>query len=190
MKSYSCYFARTPKIEAARAVFSTVEILPDSTWLMCNYRRDDSPPDDVVLLGKEYLTITKSAQLGEVIFVYGDTSCDGFVYEHAVDGKLLRKLVWFPLLDDWSCAWICVEGKSEYWETQLFRLDDLVRCLENEREKLADEGRTDEIAKLETDIKQSWDSKQIMQGKTYPYCDGTVTFLVERSYSINRPLLS
>jgi hypothetical protein len=187
MKSYSSYFVRTADSEKAAKVFGKVETVPNSDWLMCGYSPDDSPPDDAVLLGEESLTTTKSEQLGEVIFVYGDTSCDGFVYEHAFDGKLLRKLVWFPMLDDdWTAGWLCVEGDSESWEEALFSPHQLAICLENERYKLEEQGRADDATEMEAEIKQFWADKQMAAQKTYPSCDGTVALLVEKSYGINR----
>ena len=187
MKSYSCYFVRTAELEKARTLFAKVEVLPDSDWLMCGFRADDSPPEDEVLCGEESLTEAKSKQLGEVIFVYGDTSIDGFAYEHSRNGQLLRKLVWFALLDDdWTSGWVCVTGETEDWEATLFNANNLAQCLEYARQKLEDEGREEEFTELEAEIQQTWQLKQIVAGKTYPYCDGTVALLVERSYGIKR----
>ncbi len=188
MKSYSAYFVRNEAIENARTVFGKrVEPLPDSPWLLCAFQPDDELPDDEVLFGEESLTEAKSGQLGEIFFVYGDTSVDWFVYEHASDGRLLRKLVWFTLPDDeWNSGWVCVEGEPEDWEATLFRPDSLERYLENERQRLEDEGRGDEVAAMEAEIRQLWDLKQIAAGKTLPFCDGTVALLIEKSYGISR----
>lgn len=52
------------------------------------------------------------------IFVYGDISKDWFVYEHARDGDLLRKLIWCSLIyDEWNSVWVCVQGESEDLES-------------------------------------------------------------------------
>jgi hypothetical protein len=188
MKSYSAYFVRTTAIENAHTIFGKrVEPLPGSPWLLCGYEPDDELPDDEVLFGEASLTEAKSGQLGEIFFVYGDTSVDWFVYEHASDGKLLRKLVWFTLPDDeWNSGWVCVEGDPEDWETALFRTDGLTRYLENERQRLNEEGHEDEVAAMEAQTQQLWDLKQVTVGKTLPFCDGTVAILVEKSYGINR----
>ncbi|OLP17395.1 hypothetical protein BST81_16500 [Leptolyngbya sp. 'hensonii'] len=187
MKSYSAYFVRLSSMEEARSRFSTVEPIADSPWLMCDFRKDAPPPDDEVLEGQKNLTQEKSRRLGEILFVYGDTSVDGFVYEHACDGTLLRKLVWFPLLDDdWTAGWLCADGEPEPWETALFREDSLARFLENERQRLEDEGMEDAFPEREAEIREIWSAKQIMAGKTFPSCDGTVALLVEQSYGIQR----
>src|SRR5689334_8569096 len=107
MKSYSAYFVRADKAEEAQEVLGKVEPIADSSWVMCSFHKDDGPPDDAVLEGRESLTKAKSQKLGEVFFVYGDTSMDAFVYERARDGVLLRKLVWFAFLgDDWTSGWV------------------------------------------------------------------------------------
>ena len=113
MKSYSAYFVRAAAVEQARAVFgASVQPLPDSPWLLCAYQPDDELPDEDVLLGETSLTQAKSEALGEVFFVYGDTCVDWFIYEHAQDGELLRKLVWATLPEgDWDdCGWALAEG--------------------------------------------------------------------------------
>jgi len=188
MKSYSAYFVRNAAIETAQTIFGKgVEPLPDSPWLLCAFQPDDELPDEEVLFGEESLTKAKSSQLGELFFVYGDTSVDWFVYEHAIDGRLLRKLVWFTLPnDEWNSGWVWVEGEPEDWEVALFHSEELARYLENERQRLRDEGCEDKMAAMEADITQLWDLKQITAGKTLPFCDGTVALLVEKSYGINR----
>lgn len=189
MKSYSAYFVRAAALEAARAVFgASVQPLPDSPWLLCAYRPDDELPDEDVLRGETSLTQAKSAALGEVFFVYGDTSINWFVYEHAQNGQLLRKLVWATLPEgDWDdCGWALVEGTPEAWEAALFRADGLARHLENESLRLEDEGRGDEVAAMQADAEKRWAAKQIMAGQTLPMGDGTIAMLAEKSYGIDR----
>jgi hypothetical protein len=192
MKSYSAYFVLSPAIADAQAIFgNAVESLPDSPWMMCGFCRDDEIPDDEVLFGEESLTAAKSQQLGEIIFVYGDTSQDWFVYEHARDGELLRKLIWCSLIDDeWNSGWVCVQGEAEDWEVALFEPSfnphKLEQCLARARARLEDEERESEMPELEAEIRQAWKLKLITAGKTYPECDGTVAMLVEKSYGINR----
>jgi hypothetical protein len=188
MKSYSVYFVRNTNIELVTSIFSIVDILPDSEWLMCNFNKDDYPPDDDVLWGTVSMTIDKSVLLGEVLFLYGDTSCDGFVYEHAVNGKMLRKLVWFPMLDDdWTAGWLYVTGNSEEWESQLFHERQFIQYLEQEQARLEDLGLVDQLGAIAQEIKEAWEKKQIIAGKTFPPCDGTVPLLVEEYYKIHRP---
>lgn len=187
MKSYSAYFVRSDRAEQARAAFRDIVPIESSDWLMCAFRKDDSPPDDEVLEGRESLTQEKSKDLGEVLFVYGDTSMDGFAYEHARDGELLRKLVWFPMLDDdWTAGWLCAEGESEAREARLFSPDNLARFIEDERQRLEDEGAEDSFPAREAEIRAIWDSGRIVAGKTFPACDGTVALLVEQSHGILR----
>lgn len=187
MKSYSAYYVRAKAIDIASAEFVNVEPLPDSPWLICAYRPSDSPPKDDVLFGEESLTRTKSEQLGEVIFVYRDISQDWFVYEHAQDGKLLRKLVWASLLDDdWNAGWVCVDGEPEAWESALFTQSKLSQTMELELQRLEDEGRSDEASDLKAEITEVWKLGEIPAGKTYPSCDGTVTVLVEKGFGIKR----
>ena len=188
MKSYSAYFVPSSAIANAQSIFGKrVEAIPDSSWLLCAFEPDDELPDDQILFGEESLTEAKSNQLGEIFFVYGDTSVDWFVYEHARDGRLLRKLVWFTLPDDkWNSGWVWVEGEPEDWEAELFRPDSLARYLENEGQRLRDEGRAGEVAAMEAETIQLWELQKIIQGKRLPFCDGTVPFLVEKSYGINR----
>jgi hypothetical protein len=189
MKSYSVYFVRNTNIELLHSMFSIVDTLPDSEWLMCNFNKDDYPPDDDVLWGKANMIVDKSVILGEVLFLYGDTSCDGFVYEHALHGKMLRKLVWFPMLDDdWTAGWLYVTGDSEAWESQLFPDHQLTQYLEAEQERLEDLGQADQFGATAQEIKEAWQKKQIIAGKTFPPCDGTVGILVEQYYKIHRPM--
>jgi hypothetical protein len=182
MRSYSAYFVRTDDANRASTVFGTVDTVPGSEWLMCDLRTSPSPPSDAVLEGGECLAAPRSGELGEVIFLYGDTSADGFVYEHAVGGELVRKLVWFPMLDDdWTAGWICVEGEPEPWEGALFDAERVEQVIEEERERLGEDD-----PEAEAEIRRVWESRTIVAGRTYPRCDGTATRLVERSHGIDR----
>ena len=117
------------------------------------------------------------------------TFCDGFVYEHALNGKMLRKLVWFPMLDDdWTAGWLCVVGDSEEWESQLFREIQLTQYLEGEKGRLEDLGQADQFGAIAQAIKEAWEKKEIMAGKTFPPYDGTFPLLVEQYYNIHRPI--
>lgn len=188
MKSYSAYFVRAERAGQAQRVFGKVEPMADSPWLLCEYRKDDMPPGDDALEGRTSLTEARSQQLGEILFVYGDTSADWFVYEHARDGVLLRKLVWFSLLDDWTAGWVCAEGEPEPWEAALFSPDKLAGFIENERQRYDDEGNADDFPEREAEIRKVWEAGQIIAGNTYPACDGTVALLVEQSYGIKRAI--
>jgi hypothetical protein len=192
MKSYSAYFVQNTAIVEAQTIFGkSIESIVDSSWIMCGSCLDDEVPDDEVIFGESSLTVAKSEQVGEIFFVYADISQDWFVYEHALNGELLRKLVWCNLIDDeWNCGWVCVQGQPEAWEVDLFvpsfNPHKLEQCLENERQKLEDEGRESAFSEIEAAIKQAWELRLISAGRTYPTADGTVAFLVERSYGINR----
>lgn len=193
MKSYSAYFVRADHADKAQAAFRNVVPIEGSDWLMCGFRKDDSPPDDEVLQGPESLTQGKSQELGEIFFVYGDMSINGFVYEHARDGELLRKLVWFPMLDDdWTEGWLCAEGEPEAWEADLFNPSfnpsKMAEFIKDERQRFEDEGMEDDFPRREAEIREIWESGRIVAGQTFPSCDGTVALLVEQSYGISRPL--
>ncbi|BAZ85266.1 hypothetical protein [Dolichospermum compactum] len=136
-------FFRTEDFDIAQAGFSKIVPIVDSSWLLCDFCKDDYPPEDEVLWGQESITEFKSPELREIIFVYGDTSVDGFVYEHRLNGVLVRKLVWFPLLNDdyWESGWLCVEGESEDWEKALFTSESRERFMGYARERYANEGK-------------------------------------------------
>jgi len=187
MKSYSIYLVKNADLDAISKAFGKAEPVPSSPWVRCGYDRDAEPPDDDVLYGDESLTQARSEELGEVIFVYGDTSIDGFVYEHARDGELLRKLVWFQMLDDaWTAGWTCVEGEPEPWEAALFSAIQLQQFLEHERATHQDEGRAEEFEAYAEQVRAHWESGRIVAGRSYPECDGTVAMLVERHYGVER----
>jgi hypothetical protein len=181
MRSFSVYFLRTTKIETSQQRFGSLKALPDCPWIQAAFCPDDYPPDDPILLGEETLAVTPSATLGEVIFLYGDTRDDWFIYEHARDGHLLRKLVWCPLLDDdWNAGWVVVEGEPEPWETQLFSPHGLTGCIEREELEPALQ------AQWQAELEAAWASQTLTQGKTYPPCDGTVVWMVQDFYGIPR----
>ena len=187
MRSYSVYLVKGNNLEQAQQVFGSAEIVNGSEWMRCRFTKDDEPPEDEVLFGDESLTQVKSEILGEVVFVFGDTSVDGFVYEHSKNGEIVRKLVWFPMLDDdWNSGWICVEGEPEIWEESLFREDKLVRFLANERDRYNEEGIETEYQEYANRIREDWTNKNIVTGHTYPECDGTAILLVERYYGVER----
>jgi hypothetical protein len=124
MPSFSGYFVKSNEVEQITRLLGAPEGVADTPWFVAKYSPGASPPSDDVLWGRASLTEEKSQQLGEVIYLFADTSTGGFVYEHAQDGKLVRKLVWFPLLDDdWTPGWLCAVGVREGWETALFRPD-------------------------------------------------------------------
>jgi hypothetical protein len=185
--SYCAYFVRTENTNRAHSIFGTLEPVEGSAWVMCDHRRGAAPPDDDVLWGRTSLTADRSQQLGEVLYVYGDTSCDGFVYEHARDGVLMRKLVWFPLLDeDWTAGWLCAQGEPEAWEEAFFRAHALEEVIEEERGRFEDEGREEDFPDHEAEIRRAWARKRIVPATTYPRCDATVARLVERVHGIVR----
>ena len=140
MKSYSVYFVHTDDPEALRARLGpvdsrSVEPVAGSAWVPWRYRPGDGPPDDDDLWGRSSLTVALSERLGELVYLFADTSVEGFVYEHSRDGVLLRKLVWFPALDDdWTPGWLCAHGEPEPWEAFLFRPGNLESVLGEERE--------------------------------------------------------
>lgn len=187
MRSYSVYLVKGTNLEQAQQVFDGAEIVDGSDWMRCSFTKDDEPPEDEVLVGDESLTQAKSEILGEVVFVFGDTSVDGFVYEHSCNGEIVRKLVWFPMLDDdWNSGWICVEGEPETWESSLFGEDRLARFLTSERDRYDDEGMEAEYEEYAERVREDWAVKHIETGHRYPECDGTVALLVERHYGVER----
>ena len=189
MKSYSLYIVNHSDAESVRATFASVVAVEGTSLLRCGFDRDAEPPDDDVLAGDASATDIYAAQFGEVIFVYGDNSIDGFVYEHVRDGTMVRKLVWFPMLDDrGTYGWVCVTGEPESWESALFRPDTLERLLYNERSRHQDEGRSDDFASFEEQVRADWAAQRIVAGHTYPECDATATALVERYYGVELPL--
>ena len=186
MKSYSAFYVRTENPEKARQRFRSVEPVAGSPWWLCDFRMAAAPPNDDVLWGNAALAVPPSRLAGEVLFLFGDVPTGGFVFEHARDGALLRKLVWYPLLDDdWTPGWLCAQGEPEAWEAALFRDDQLDAVLEAERSRL--ENDPGAWAVTERELRRSWEARRIQAGKTYPPADGTVAQLVERSYGIRRP---
>ncbi|HEY9701255.1 MAG TPA: hypothetical protein V6C58_02360 [Allocoleopsis sp.] len=189
MKSYSAYFVCNDNIEMLQKHFGKkVEIVENSSWIMCAYYPGDEPPDDEVLYGETSLTETLSNTLGEMIFLYGDTSTDSFVYEHSHQGVLLRKLVYFPLVDDdWNPGWICVQGTAEKWENEiLFTPENLSYIIEQEKWIYEDNDQVDQFAEREAEIRRIWENFEINSGSTIPRCDGTVAIAVEKYFGINR----
>jgi hypothetical protein len=198
--NYTGYFVRANDVaeleqraggaSELQQIFRSVVAVAGSPWLVCDLRKSDGPPSDDVLEGRASLTQEKSQVLGEIIYLHGDSSCDAFVYEHSRDGVALRKLVWFPMLDDdWTAGWICVQGEPEVWEGEMFfRPDRLSQVLDNERMNYEDRGDEDQFPEREAHIRQLWESRAIAAGDTLPECDATGTLAVERHFGIERPL--
>jgi hypothetical protein len=188
VKSYSAYFVRGSAPDVAGRVLGRAETVAESSWVVCGYRRGASPPDDEVLWGRRSLTAACSGQLGEVIFLFADSSPDSFVYEHARDGVLLRRLVWFPMLDDdWTPGWLCAEGQAEEWESALFSPAQLARVLEDERDSYADRGEEQRFPEREAEIRRAFSERIIAANATIPRADGTVALLVEQHFGLRRP---
>ncbi len=119
--TFAAFFVRTSDLARASRLLGPAEPVAGSAWAVCGHSRSAGPPADDVLEGRRDLTSLSSAELREVIYLYGDSSAGAFVYEHAVGGTLVRKLVWFPMLDDdWTPGWICVQGQPERWEAALW----------------------------------------------------------------------
>jgi hypothetical protein len=188
MKSYSAFYVRTDKPDEAKKIFGRMERVPESPWLVCAFQRDASPPADKVLWGEISLTVTESQRLGEVIFLFADISRDSFVYEHALDGVLLRKLVWFPMLDDaWTPGWLFAEGQREEWESIFFRPDRLPELIANERCNYQDRGESSAFPDREAELRRIWTDCVIVAGTTIPECDGSMARVVERHFGIIQP---
>ena len=151
MKSYSAYFVKSEINDKIRRMFKLepVTAVPDSPWLVCNLINNASPPNDDVLWGEKSLTAAKSELLGEVIFLYASTP-DSLAYEHSNNGKLIRKLVWFPMLDDdWTPGWLYAYGEREEWENILFSPQNLARVLEEEEIRVFHRPRAKVVMLLE-----------------------------------------
>ncbi len=202
MKSYSAFFVRADSIEELEVragggqrnklylgITSAVKV-EGSQWIIFSYHPGDGPPDDEVLWGKASLAEKRSETLGEIIFLYADTSGDDFfVYEHARDGVMLRKLVWFPMLDDdWTPGWLYVQGEPEQWEAEVFfRPNRLSEVIENERINYEERGEDDRFPEREAAIRCLWEKRSIAAGDTIPSCDGTVALVVEKHFGLRRP---
>lgn len=198
MISYSAYYIKDKSIEELTSIaggekklqlaLGEVKPFADSPWLLCGFRDGAYPPDDEVLWGRQSLAGRVSQKFGEVIYLYGDVKSDAFVYEHARDGAILRKLVWFPMLDEnWTPGWLCAQGEPEPWEAGLFfGPNSLERNLEQVR-SIFDQGSGDEIlASKEAEIRQIWETGRIAAMKEFPKCDGTVAFHVEKVFGLKR----
>lgn len=193
MKSYSAYFVRTDDPEALRAKLGrvdsrSVEPVAGSAWVSWSYRPDDGPPRDDYLWGRASITEGRSAKLGEVIYLWADTRAEAFVYEHARDGALLRKLVWFPVVDDdGTPGWLCAQGEPEPWETALFRPESLDGVLAEERDRLDERGQGESFPAREAAVRRIWEERRIEARDTVPRADGTVALLVEAHFGLVRP---
>jgi len=66
MKSYSAYFIHTEDLDIAKASFSKIVPIVDSSWLLCDFCKDDCPPEDEVLWGQESITEVKSLVVCQV----------------------------------------------------------------------------------------------------------------------------
>jgi len=205
MKSYDVYYVKLDDLaelerraggeRQLRLTFSRADKVPGSEWLACNYRDGASPPADEILSGEASLAGPRSAKFGEVIYIFANMP-DSLVYEHALDGKMLRKLVWFPLLgpdtadvdDDWTPGWLCAEGEPEPWEASIFfRPERLAEAIEWERENYADRGKSDRFSEREAAIRKMWDDRIIAASDILPSCDGTVAFAIEKHFGIPSP---
>ncbi len=180
MGSYSAFFIAGNDLASARAALGTAAEVPGAAWVIAGLYEGASPPADAMLEGRSSYTEALSRKLGDVVFLFADSSTAAFVYEHAKDGALIRKLVWFPMLgDDWSLGWICAEGEPEAWESALFTPDGLERSLRRAP------GEEDAGAG-EAEIRAAWEAHRITAGKAYPGCDATVARVVERSLGVVR----
>jgi hypothetical protein len=187
MKSYSAYFVKSGLNETVQKLFRPVAEVPDSQWLVCEYKQGASVPDDPVLWGKKSLTEEKSKQSGEIIYLYASFP-DSFVYEHAIDGRLLRKLVWFPMLDDdWTPGWLCVQGDREEWEDQFFRQANLDLALEHEGYKFEEFDKMDNFPEREEEIRKLWEEKKIKEQDVIPPGDAGFAFVVEKFFGLKKP---
>jgi hypothetical protein len=120
-----------------------------------------------------------------MIFLFADR--DSFVYEHARDGVMLRKLVWFPMLDDdWTPGWLYVQGQPEEWEAAMFFTPQkLARTIADEKDRYSSEGKDDAFPAREAEIRTLWENGAIAAMTAFPYCDGTVAMGVEKHYGIH-----
>ncbi|GEM_PF-2002530 len=205
MKSYSVYYIKLNDVaelerraggeRKLKLTFSPIDAVPGSEWLVCSFRDGASPPSDNVLCGETSLAVAESKKFGEVIFIFANMP-DSLVYEHACDGTLLRKLVWFPLLDpsmadvsdDWTPGWLDARGEPEAWEAPIFfKPERLSEVIEGEKMNYADRGIDDRFPEREAQIRKMWEDHVITAMNTLPYCDGTVAFAIEKHFGITRP---
>jgi hypothetical protein len=194
MTSYSFFFVSADKKDAAAKVFAgsprlpaKIDLDPNSDWAAVRYNPDATPPSDDVLWGRASLTLEKSKDLGEIFFLFSDWRPDSLVYEHAKDGVMLRKLVWFQLFDNDEAGWLCADGSPEPWETGLFLPHKLERTIEDERERYSSNGEDERFPTREAEIRKVWETHEIVPKSRVPSCDGSVALLVEQHFRLNRP---
>lgn len=197
MKSYSAWFIRSSvgELEQRAGGQRKLSLLfhpvvdTGSPWLLCNFREGAAPPADDVLWGDVSLTEGRSKTFGEIIYLYADYSPASFVYEHARDGRIVRKLVWFGLLDDeFTPGWLCAQGEPEEWESALFRTEQLTCALEAERARCEERGESDRFPERESEVRRVWRDRAVPARSTVPPGDGTVARLVEKHFGLILPL--
>ena len=106
--------------------------------------------------------------------------------EHTRDGAVLRKLAYFPLLDD-ECTpgWVCVQEEPEPWETEVFFNDRLLRwTLDKERATFEFENRLEGFPAREAEIRQYWQNRRIATGEKIPPCDGMMAMRLEEALGL------
>ncbi len=207
MRNYEAWFAKAASISELeeraggsrnfkRFFSAPLEPPPGSSWITCRFSKSSYAPDDEVLWGRMSILERDSKQLGEMIYLYMDRSQDSFVYEHSRDGVLLRKLVWFALLDptvapveeDWTPGWLCAQGEPEEWEAgTFFRPQTLDTVIQRERENYADRGEEGKFPGREAEIRRVWESGIITPLSTLPLGDAFAAFNVEKHFGLPRP---
>ena len=114
-----------------------------------------------------------SAKYGEAIFLFyydggSGELCGTILYEHSMDGKVVRALAYCPKLwkepepDPERMMWRRVEGAPEAWESSQFSFpeDELSECISV---------AIDYGSPSEEEVRKFWAGKTLQEGSYFPY---------------------
>lgn len=128
--NYCAHFIRSVKdLDVVRNRFPQTLFTPDkSEWLVGDYSEPQSDavyePDISII--RDFSGRAKA----EVVYIFVDGMTDMFRYEHALNGRLLRKLLF--LNNGLTAIWLAAEGRPEPWEDDLiFSARALKRALQS-----------------------------------------------------------
>jgi hypothetical protein len=173
--AFAGWYVRTEQSPAELAGRAHRAVRPEgSAWVALDW--SDSGPAES--WDPTATVCARHAAVGETIFLAADTSSDQLVYEHVVDGVIVRKLMWIS--DGARSQWEHAAGAAEPWElTALFS----ERALASAVQAIEEEGENGDV----DEVRQAFAMRRVIVGTGFPPGDATLMIAIERHFGIVRP---
>lgn len=190
--AFSSYFVKHPQdLEALGRELGRVDAQPGYDWVACGFGNCMESGD--LDASTSFISEQLSTKFHEMIFLFVDAKNDQICYEHAREGKLLRKLL--RLSDGFTAKWAVVEGELEQWEeSAIFGQSALPRAIGSDffhyDHNLDEERGPEELERFLDDLRALYRDRQFQVGDIWPLADSEkMAEAITKHFGISIPVV-